>query len=192
MCCAPYFEYHTPWRSLESGREAAATEDLNLGKPLESEPEVTCFLQGSAESLGEENVKAASPKPPIKELQKSETWKAQAYENTQLVAGANHGTWGWMTMKSWHARYGPLFNSQRGQVNYTRWRTTIRPHLHCHVLCQKNFLPPPDSIFAYWDIWEIQYEKTVAYTRALQFWAEKVNLPTGGKPCLMVGSMIEL
>ena len=60
------------------------------------------------------------------------------------------------------------------------------------MLCQKNFLPPLDSIFACWDIQEIQCEKMVAYTYALQFWAEKVNLPTKGKPCLLAGSMIEL
>ena len=64
------------------------------------------------------------------------------------------------------------------------------PALPC--LCQKDFLPPPDSIFTCWDIQEIPYKKTVAYTHALQFWAEKVNLPTEGKPCLLVGSMIEL
>ena len=59
-------------------------------------------------------------------------------------------------------------------------------------LCWKNFLPPPDSIFACWDIQEIQCEKMVAYTQALQFWAEKVNPPTGGKPCLLAGNVIEL
>ena len=64
------------------------------------------------------------------------------------------------------------------------------PALLCH--CWKNFLLPLDSIFACQNIWEIQHEKTVAYASALQFWAEKVNLPTGGKPCLLVGSMIEL
>ena len=32
----------------------------------------------------------------------------------------------------------------------------------------------------------------MAYTQALQFWAEKANLPTRGKPCLLVGSVIEL
>ena len=69
---------------------------------------------------------------------------------------------------------------------------TIRPHLHCLCLCQKDFLLPPDSIFTCWDIQEIQHEKMVAYTWALQFWVEKVNLPTGGKPCLLAGSMIEL
>ena len=37
------------------------------------------------------------------------------------------------------------------------------PALPC--LCQKKFLPPQESIFACWDIWEIQHEKMVAYTQ---------------------------
>ena len=32
----------------------------------------------------------------------------------------------------------------------------------------------------------------VAYAWALQFWAEKADLPTGGKPCLLAGSILEL
>ena len=62
------------------------------------------------------------------------------------------------------------------------------------VLClhQKNFLLLPDSIFACQDIWEIQHEKMVVYAWALQFWVEKVNLPTGRQPCLLAGSLIEL
>ena len=36
------------------------------------------------------------------------------------------------------------------------------PALPC--LCQKNFLLLPDSVYACWDIQEIQYEKMVAYT----------------------------
>ena len=64
------------------------------------------------------------------------------------------------------------------------------PALPC--LCWRNFLPPPDSIFACQDIWEIQHEKTVAYAQALQFWVEKVDLPTRGQPHLLAGSTIEL
>ena len=60
--------------------DAVATEDLNLEEPLESGPEVTCFLQGSAESSEEENVKAPFPEPPVGELQKLVTWKARAYK----------------------------------------------------------------------------------------------------------------
>ena len=32
----------------------------------------------------------------------------------------------------------------------------------------------------------------MAYVKALQFWAEKVNLPTQGQPYLLAGSVIEL
>ena len=42
------------------------------------------------------------------------------------------------------------------------------------------------------DIREEQLEKTVAYVQALQFWAEKSNLPTLGQPCLLAGSILEL
>ena len=64
-CCAPYFGYHPSRRSLESEGDVVATEDLNLEEPLELGLEVTCFFQGSAESLEEENVKVPSPKAPI-------------------------------------------------------------------------------------------------------------------------------
>ena len=59
-------------------------------------------------------------------------------------------------------------------------------------LCQKNFLPLPDSIFVCQDIQEIQHEKMVANAQVLQFWVEKTDLPTGGKPCLLAGSVVEL
>ena len=59
-------------------------------------------------------------------------------------------------------------------------------------LLRKNFQPPPDSIFACRDIWEMQREKTVANAPALQYWAEKTNLPTGGQPCLLAESVKEL
>ena len=59
-------------------------------------------------------------------------------------------------------------------------------------ICQKSFLPQPDPKFACQDIRESQLEKTVAYAQALQFWAEKANLPTQGQPCLLEGSVLEL
>ena len=31
----------------------------------------------------------------------------------------------------------------------------------------------------------------VAYAKALQFWVEKANLPTEGKPHLLAGSVVE-
>ena len=79
-CHTPYFEYHPSQRSLDSEGDTAATEDLNLEEPLELGPEVTCFLQGSVKNSEEERKKTPSPKPPIEELQRWVTWKAQAVE----------------------------------------------------------------------------------------------------------------
>ena len=64
------------------------------------------------------------------------------------------------------------------------------PALPC--LCQKNFLLLPNSIFTCQDIQRIQQQKAVTYTWALQFWVEKADLPTGGKACLLAGSIVEL
>ena len=51
---------------------------------------------------------------------------------------------------------------------------------------------PPDSIFTSQDIREVPREKVVAYTRALQYWAEQNDPPTGGEPCLLVKGILEL
>ena len=53
-------------------------------------------------------------------------------------------------------------------------------------------MPPATSIFACRDIREVPKEKTVAYARALQHWAEQNNLPAGGEPCLLARSILEL
>ena len=59
-------------------------------------------------------------------------------------------------------------------------------------LHQKKFMPLADSIFACRDIQEIPREKVVAYTRALQYWAEQNNPPTRGEPHLLAESVLEL
>ena len=54
-----------------------ATKDPNLKEPLELRLEVTSFLRGLAKN-SEEEEKAPSPKPPVKELCKWVAWKAEA------------------------------------------------------------------------------------------------------------------
>ena len=188
-CCAPYFKYHPSQRSLEP-RGEVATEDLNLEELPKLGLEVTCFCQGSAWS-SEENVKVPSPKPPIEELQKWVTWKACVYETPSW--------WQELTMVPGVDDHEKL--ACKVWASFQLPRRVIKLHLvkNNHqalpaplCLCQKNFLQPPDSIFACQDIQEMQCEKMVAYAQALQFWVEKVNLPTGGQPCLLVGRVIEL
>ena len=53
-------------------------------------------------------------------------------------------------------------------------------------------MPPARSIYASRDIREIPQEKAVAYARALQHWAEKIDPPAGGSPHLLAKSIKEL
>ena len=59
-------------------------------------------------------------------------------------------------------------------------------------LCWQKFMPPAQSIYACRVIREIPWEKAVAYARALQHWAEKIDLPAGGRPCQLAKSVKEL
>ena len=77
-------------------------------------------------------------------------------------------------------------SEQHGVENYYQAPLAL-PCIH-----QKSFLPPLDPKFACWDIRELQLEKMIAYAQALQFWAEKANLPTQGQPHLLAGSVLEL
>ena len=54
-----------------------ATKDPDLEEVPELRPEVACFLRGLAQN-SEEEEKAPSPKPPVKELCKWVAWKAEA------------------------------------------------------------------------------------------------------------------
>ena len=56
----------------------------------------------------------------------------------------------------------------------------------------QKFMPPGQSIYTCRDIREIPQEKVVAYARALQHWVEKIDLPAGGRPCLLAESVKEL
>ena len=190
-CHAPYFEYHPSQRSSESKGDAEAMEDFNLEDPLELGPEVTCFLQWSVKSSVEEDVKMPSPEPLIEEFEKWVTWRVWAYEtpswSQELVMVAkvdNHEKLACEVQASFH------FPKRASEQCWVENNHQTPPALLC--LCQKIFLLPPNSIFPWQDIWEIQHEKMVAYTHALQFRVEKADLPTGGKPCLLAGSVVDL
>ena len=86
----------------------------------------------------------------------------------------------------------PLFNSQKGQVNDARWRMTTRLHLHCHVFARRIsccHLTPSlparisgkSSLRRWWHM-----------PRPFSSGCEKADPPTGGKLCLLAGSIVEL
>ena len=189
-CPAPYFKYNPSRRNSESSREVMATKDADLEEPLELGLEVTSFLRGSAEN-SEEEEKAPSPKPPVKELCKWVTWKAEMCETPdwwrELLAIRGVQDCKELVQKVWALFCHP---KRASEVNKMENYYQASPAPPC--LLRKNFQLPPDSIFTCQDIQEMQREKTVAYTHALQYWVEKTDLPTGGKPCLLVESVKKL
>ena len=157
-CYAPYFEYHPTQRRSDSEGDAVATEDLNLEEPHELGPEVTCFLQGSVKNSEEESKKVHCPKPPIEELQRWITWKAQAVETpswwqelTLIPDVDDHKK---LACEVWASFRLPKRVSKQCWVKYDHQALPALPCLHW-----KDFLLPPDSIFACWDIQEIWWEK---------------------------------
>ena len=190
-CHAPYFEYHPPLRGLESKEDEEPPMDFNEEAPLEIGLEVNCFLQGPAKSLEEEDRKTSSPEPPVEELESWVSWTAQMHEmpgwwqELAKVPGVDdHNK---LTSEVWASFQLLQRTSEWHQVENYHQAPLATLCLH-----QKSFLPLPNSKFPYQEIRELQWEKTVAYTKALQFWVEKANTPTEGQPQLLVGSAVEL
>ena len=59
-------------------------------------------------------------------------------------------------------------------------------------ICQKAFLLPQDPRFPCQDYREGQRQKTLDYPQALQYLAEKANLPMPGQPCLLARCVQEI
>ena len=124
-------------------------------------PEVTCFLRGSAEN-SEEDEEVPSPKPPVKEFHRWVMWKAEACEMPswwqELMAVSGIEDREKLAQEVQASFWLPKRASELHEVeNYLQ----APPAPPC--LLQRNFLPPPNSIFACWDIREMQCEKMVAY-----------------------------
>ena len=117
-----------------------------------------------------------------------ESWKVQ---DTWLVEGVVSSTRGARLQRVGVEGEGLISSSQKVKWGKQDGELLSGPP-EALCLLRKNFQLPPDSIFASQDIWEMQREKTVAYACALQYWVEKTDLPTGGKPRLLAESVKEL
>ena len=151
----PYFKYHPSRRNLECSREVAAMEDPNLEELPELGLEVTCFLRGLAENSEEEDEKVPSPKPPMVELHKWVMWKAEACKMPswwrELMAVPEVEDCEKLAWEVLASFWLPIRASELHKMeNYHQAPSAPL------CLLRKNFLPPPDSIFACWDIQEMQ------------------------------------
>ena len=173
-----------------SGREGSEGRDFNLGEPPELKPAVASFLWGSPKTSDDEG-KKTPPEPTILDFAEWVPWK---------VERCNTPGW-WMELSTVPGEDNTrkLARQVRASFGLPWWlqeldagRATLQasPALPC--LHWQSFMLPPDSIFASRDIREVPREKVVAYTRALQYWAEQNDPPTGGEPHLLVKSVSEL
>ena len=92
-----------------------------------------------------------------------------------------------LAQKIWASFKHPQWISK---IHYMENYYLAHPSPKC--LHQKDFLLPPDPMFPCWDIREEKLKKTVAYTQALQCWAEKFNQPLPGQPWLLVRCVLKL
>ena len=161
-----------------------------MGELPELAPTVASFLWGSLETS--DNVgKEMPPEPAVLDFAEWVQWKAgkcdnpswlmelstvPGEDNTQELARQDRVSFG----LPWWLR----------ELDAERATLQAPPALPC--LCQQTFMPPADSIFTSWDIREVPREKVVAYARALQYWAEQNDLPTGGEPHLLAKGILEL
>ena len=140
----------------------AGTEDPNLEGPPELRLEVTCFLRGLAENLEEEDEKVPSPEPPVKEVHKWGTWKAEACKTPswwrELVAVPEVEDWEKLACEVQASFWLPKRVSKIHMMDNYHHDPPAPP-----CLLWKSFRPPPNFIYACWDIQEMQREKTVAY-----------------------------
>ena len=61
-----------------------------------------------------------------------------------------------------------------------------------HSLDRDQLLPLTDMQFGSQDLWLTQPQKTLAYAKAFQYWAEKAQLPIPSKPHHLAKSVLEL
>ena len=163
------------------------TNDLEWGEPPELELGVTSFLRGSMETSEEEG---PPPEPPVWELHEWVMWKAEMTETPdwwrQLLAVP-----GVPNCKRLVQKIRALFSHPQRASEAEKMKDHCKAPLAPLCLHRERFQLPPNTIFDCWDIREVWREKTIAYACALQYWAEKSDLPTGGQPHWLAESVKE-
>ena len=87
---------------------------------------------------------------------------------------------------------GIISDAQVEVLCWRRWTMIIWHHLPPHCIERDVFLPFSTVKFGSLDYCMKQPHKTLVYTKASQFWAEKAQLPTPGQPCQLAEGVWEL
>ena len=182
----------TSWSAdpgMLSSRTGSEDRDSDLGDLPQLQAEVASFLQCSSKTA-EEDSEGISPESPVSQPTEWVWWKAERCD-----------------IPDWYAELStvPLEDTEklaqqvRASFKLPKCMHELNPkeapfHAPPAPPCLHwwKFLPPITSAFACQDIWEIPREKTIAYARAMQCFAEWHNLPRKDQPCPLAKSMIKL
>ena len=151
--------------------------ELDLGPPPDLGPNVERFFSGP---VGKEDKEGYLPaESPVEEHEECIEWRGQVvdtldwWQDLEMVPEVDDIQK--LARKIWTFFELPHRVSVRHAIeNYY----LVPPAPHC--IWWKDFLLLPDLRFSCRDLWEEQWEKTVAYAQALQCWAKKANLPKLG------------
>ena len=175
---------------MSSGNKESKGRDADLGEPLELVPTVASFLWGSPGTSDNEGGEVP-PEPTVLDFAKWVQWKARKYDTPSW--------WIELSTALGEDNTRELARQVRASFGLPQWlweldveKATLQacPALPC--LCRQTFMLPPDSIFVSQDIREVPREKVVVYARALQYWAEQNNPPTGSGPHLLAKGILKL
>ena len=161
-CPTPYFEYHPP-KGTQSPREKWQLLRIPIWRSHQNWGQRSpAFSEGRLRIWKRKTRSHLFPKSPVEELQEWVKWKAEAYEMPswwrELMKVLEVEDCEKLAQEVWASFQLPKRASKLHQVeNYHQ-----APHAPLCLL-QKNFLLPPNSIFACQDIREIQCKRMVAY-----------------------------
>ena len=175
---------------MESSEEAATTEGMDLEEPPELRLEVAFFLRGSMGTSKDKDDRMP-PEPAVTEFSQWVLWRADRCKTpswwAELSAVPEVGDHKRLAREVW-ASFQLLQRMRELRMKEANLQAPpVPPCLH-----RQKFMPPAKSIYTSRDIREIPQEKVVAYARALQHWAEKIDPLAGGRPCLLAESVKEL
>ena len=161
----------TPSRSVKldmhQGGMGSKDRESDLGDLPELKLEVASFLQGSSETSCDEDLPL---EPPMSRPTDWVQWRAKEcnlptwWRELTAILGED------MERLAKEVRASFQFPWHRHEFDPEEAPYHAPPAPPC--LNQWRFMPPPQSIYASWDIREIPWEKAVAYARALQYYAE--------------------
>ena len=175
------------WRLGDQSNWSRTEEDLECLPPLD--PHLEGFLAGA--ERGDDSQLTLSPKPSFNNSSKWVKWHAEQlktltwwWELSEVPSQMDIQEFAWQVQVSFQV---PKASSCTQEVT-NDYSALLAPH----SLDQDWFLPLSNMKFCEQDYHMKQPQKTLAYTKALQYWVEKAQPPPPSEPHQLAESILEL